>query len=120
MTMCCQPLLSYRMKSLKNGLIRSHSQASILLSCELHHSALCKLHLVGDEIDFQLATKTNTQKKKQKCLSNLYILFEGKMRERQWKVRYCSKASGSIFIGLSITSLNVLAVAFEVQEDVLH
>lgn len=76
--------------------------------------ALCKLHLVGDEIDFQLATKTNTQKKNRRV--NQICTFC--LRERQWKVKYCSTASGSVFIGLSITSLNFLA--FEVQEDVLH
>lgn len=72
MMLCCQLLLSYRMKVLNfHWLIRSHGQASILLSFEFQHSALCKLHLVGDEIDFQLATKTNTQKKKQKYPSKL-------------------------------------------------
>lgn len=116
MMLCCQPLLSYRMKSLNfHGLVRSHGQASILPSCELQHSAFCKLHLVGDEIDFQLATKANTQKKNQKCPSNLYILWE-----RQWKVRYCSTATVSIFIGFSIKSLHFLAAVFEVQEDILH
>lgn len=101
MVLCCQPLLSYRMKGLNfHGLIRSHGQASILLSCELQHSALCKLHLVGDEIDFQVATKSNTQKKNQRCPSNLYLYLC--LRQRQWKVRYCSTESASIFIGLSI------------------
>lgn len=51
------------MKSLNfRGIIGSHGQASSVSSCELQHSAFCKLHLVGDEIDFQLATKANTQK----------------------------------------------------------
>lgn len=63
MRLCCQHLMPYRMKGLNfHGPIRSHGQARILPSCELQHSALCELHLVGDEINFQLATKKTEEK----------------------------------------------------------
>lgn len=113
MMMCCQPVQCHRMKSLNfHGLIRSHSQANILISCELQ-LLLCVSSIlqVMRSTFSQLLKQTHRRKTRSVHQTCTFCL-----RERQWKVRYCSTASGRIAYYISI----FLAVAFEVQEDIFQ